>query len=57
MSKDYGRGLFVYRMYEKFHINLRECLMYGYYVLLSGLYKKTHIQSVNNVTGRKLNHG
>ena len=23
-------GLFVYRIYEEFHINLWECLIYGY---------------------------
>ena len=29
-SQDYGCGLFVYRIYEGFHINLREYSMYGY---------------------------
>ena len=28
-SKDSGSGLFVYRIYEEFHINLWECSMYG----------------------------
>ena len=57
-SKDYGSGLFMYSVYEGFHINLRDCSMYGYcYKFFSGLYKKTHIQKVYNVTGRKLNQG
>ena len=29
-SEDSGYGLFTYRIYEEYHINLCECLMYGY---------------------------
>ena len=56
-SEDNGCGLFVYRIYEAFHINLWEWSMYGYcyifFFFFFGLYNKTHIQSVYNVTGRK----
>ena len=35
-SKDSGCGLFMFRIYEEYHINLCECLMYGYcYISLS----------------------
>ena len=30
VSEDSGCGLFMYRIYDKYHINLCECLMYGY---------------------------
>ena len=37
VSKEFGCEIFVYRIYESFHINLWECSMYGYYyVFLSG---------------------
>ena len=29
-SEDSGCGLFVYRIYQEYHINLCECSMYGY---------------------------
>ena len=29
-SEDSGCGLFFYRIYEEYHINLCECWMYGY---------------------------
>ena len=29
-SEDSGCGLFVYRIYEEYHINLSECSMHGY---------------------------
>ena len=57
-SGDNGCGLFVYRIYKGFHINLWECSMYGHCYTLSTwntcytlstfscLYLKTHIQSV-----------
>ena len=29
-SEDSGCGLFAYRIYEEYHINLCECSLYGY---------------------------
>ena len=35
VSEDYGCGLFMYGIYDGFHINLWECSMYGYcYIFL-----------------------
>ena len=57
MSKNYGYGIFVYRIYEGFHINLWECSMYdNYYVFLSG-YLSENSQSAYYINGRKLYHG
>ena len=44
MSEEGECGLFVYRIYEGYHINLRECSMYGNLFFLPGLHNKTHIQ-------------
>ena len=57
MSEEGECGLFVYRIYEGYHINLRECSMYGNLFFLPGLHNKTHIQSVYCAIRRKLKPG
>ena len=54
-----GCGLFAYKIYEEFHINQWECLMYGYYYIFPyvGLYNKTYIWRVYNAIRRKLKPG
>ena len=43
-QEDYWYGIFVYRIYERFHIILWECLMYGYYhICLSGCLWETSL--------------
>ena len=32
-SEDTGCGLFVYRIYEEYHINICECWVYGYFYI------------------------
>ena len=56
---DSGCGLFFYRIYEEYHINLCECSMYGYcQSLIHSLgYNKIHIQSVSSVIEWKLKPG
>ena len=58
-SKDSGCGLFMYRIYEGYPINLWECSLYGYcYIFfLPCLYNKTHIQSIYSLIRRKLKPG
>ena len=58
-SEDNGCRLFFYRIYEEYHINLCEYLMYGCCKSLipSQGYDKIHIQSVYSVIGRKFNPG
>ena len=45
IHEDNGCGLFTYRIYKEFHINLWECLMYGYYIFPIQVYiiKLTYI--------------
>ena len=58
MSKVYGCGIFMYRIYEEFHINYDYYFIYIYiyiYIYIFQIvYKKTYIQNLYNVTGRKI---
>ena len=60
-TEDNGCGLFEYRIFVEFHINLWECSMYNncyaFLYSFSGLYYKIHIQSIYNVARRKLKPG
>ena len=44
-SEDSGCGLFAYRIYEEFHINLWECSMYGYCYIFFSIQVYIHVQS------------
>ena len=48
-SEDRGRGLFLHRIYEEYHINLCECSIYGYCYIsnsFAGIYKNSYSECI-----------
>ena len=48
-SRDNGCGLFAYRMYEGFYINLSECSMYGYFVFQPQIKRVESSEETKNI--------
>ena len=56
-SEDSGCGLFMYRIYEEYHMGVLYVWLLLHIFFHQGLYNKTHIQSIYSAIRRKLKPG